>query len=368
VHRTMVYAPPVAGRDPKSADKYNLAARMLRFPAGGNLTPQAWIPSDVATYVTLNWDVQTAYAAAESLVDEVVGEKGVFRDVVESLRDDPDGPRVDVDKNLVAKLGQRVTIIADNVLPIGPKSERKVLAIEVKDEAPVADTIARRMGSDKDMHRREFEGFVIWEQVETVSDVPKLEVETPGAEIQHADSDPATKKLDHDEHFLPTHTICVAQGHLFLGSHIELLQKVLLQAKQGDNLKQSPDFRLIAQQATGLESGPISVRAFSRTDLAFRPTYELIRTGQMPQSETMLAKFLNAAMGDGKDGAPRKQKIDGHALPAFDVVRHYLGPAGTVVASLDDGWLCTGFMAANQPIVAGVISPTELSSANLPRP
>ncbi len=286
------------GRDPKSIDKYNLAARMLRFPAGGDLAPQAWIPSDVATYISLNWDVQTAYAAAESLVDDVIGEKGVFRDVVESLRDDPDGPKVDVEKNLVAKLGHRVTIIADNVLPIGPKSERKVFVIEVTDEATVADTIGRLMSSDKDVRRREFEGFVIWEQVDSVSEVPKLEIETPGAEMQHADSDPATKRLGQDEHFLPTRTICVAQGHLFLSSHMDLLQKVLLQAKSGSNLNQSADFRLIAQQATGLESGPISIRAFSRTDLAFRATYELIRTGQMPQSETLLAKFLNSAMGD----------------------------------------------------------------------
>lgn len=367
VHRTMIYAPPLAGRDPKSVDKYNLAARMLRFPAGGDLMPQTWIPSDVATYITLNWDVQAAYAAAESLVDEVIGEKGVFRDVVESLRDDPDGPKVDVEKNLVAKLGHRVTIIADNTLPITPKSERKVFAIEVTDEATVADSIARLMGADKDSRRREFEGFVIWEVVDSVSDVPKLEIDTPGGEIQHADSDPATKRLGQDEHFLPTRTVCVAQGHLYLSSHMELLQKVLLQAKHGDNLNQSSDFRLIVQQPTGLENGPISIRAFSRTDLAFRPTYELIRTGQLPQSDTMLAKFLNAVMGDGKDGAPRKQKIDGHTLPAFDVVRHYFGPAGTVVTSLDDGWLVTGFSVANQPIVADK-QPTELSSASLPRP
>jgi hypothetical protein len=367
LHRTMVYAPALAGRDPKSVDKYNLAARMLRFPAGGDLMPQAWIPSDVATYLTLNWDVQTAFASAESLVDDIVGEKGVFRDVVESLRDDPDGPKVDVEKDIIAHLGHRLTILTDNTLPIGPKSERKVFAIEVTDEPAVAAAIEKLMKSDKDVRRREFDRYAIWERVDPVSDVPKLEIETPGGEVQHADSDPAAKRLGSDEHLLPTATVCVAQGHVFLGSHMELLQKILQQAAQGDTLKQSPDFRLIAQQPAGMESGPISIRAFSRTDLAFRPTYELIRTGQMPQSETLLGKFLNAVMGEGKDGVPRKQKIDGHALPAFDVVRHYFGPAGTVVTSLDDGWICTGFTLSNQPIVAGKQS-TELSSAGLPRP
>ncbi len=45
VHRTMIYAPPLAGRDPKSIDKYNLAARMLRFPAGGDLAPKPGFPA-----------------------------------------------------------------------------------------------------------------------------------------------------------------------------------------------------------------------------------------------------------------------------------------------------------------------------------
>ncbi len=358
VHRTMIYAPPIAGRNPLAIDRYNLAARMLRFPLAGDLMPQPWVPSDVASYTSLNFDIQTAFTSAESLVDEVIGEKGVYRDVLESLRDDPDGPRVDIEKSIVAHLGNRITMITDNELPIGPKSERKVFAVNVTDEQPVAEAIAKLMQADKDAKKRDFDGYVIWEIVERTCEAPKLEIETPG-EMTHTETETSPK---HDDHFLPTSTVCVAQGHLFLASHIELLEKVLGQQKQHDSLAGATDFDAISKEAGALQPSPV-LRAFSRTDLAFRPTYELIRTGQMPQSETLLGKFLNGVMGDGKDGVPRKQRIDGHALPEFEVVRHYFGPAGTVMSNLDDGWLLSGFSVANRQVVADNHPATELSSA-----
>ncbi len=351
LHRTLVYAPPVAGRDPQSKDKYNLAARMLQFPIGGELQPQPWVPHNMSTYITFNWDLRSAFTVADTLVDEMVGEKGVFHDVLDSLRDDPDGPKVDIAKNLIAYLGDRATIISDCEVPVGPKSERKVFAAEVTNEQIVGDTIRRLMEADKSAHRREFEGYVIWELVDTESDVPVLEIETPGGAVAHSESNlPAHR--DREERFLSTRAVCVAQGHVFLSSHLEFLKEVLLQSRKADSLAAADDFRRVASQANSLGIGPVCLRGFSRTDEDFRPTYELIRTGQMPQSESSLGKLLNSLFGEGKEGAVRKQRIDGRELPDFDSVRRYLGPAGTFVTSANDGWLSVGFMLAKTSTVA----------------
>jgi hypothetical protein len=349
LHRTMIYAPSIGGHDGQDINKYNLSARMLRFPPGGDLSPPAWVPRDVSTYGSFNWDIKTAFSVINSIADEMVGEKGVFSDVLDSLRDDPDGPRIDIGKELVAHLGSRVTIISDYELPIGPKSERKVVAVETSDEQAVAAAIAKLMGAEKDAHRREFQGHVIWELVDGQADVPKLEIETPGVVVQHSEAD--TPVHSSDGRFLSTTAVCVASGQLFLSSHIELLQKVLQQASHADGLITADDYRLIANQATALGVGPLSFRLFSRSDQEFRPTYELIRTGQMPQSETVLGKILNSMSVEAKDGVPRKQRIDGHQLPEFSAIQKYLGPAGSFVSSLDDGWMCTGLMLAPQPIV-----------------
>jgi hypothetical protein len=358
MHRTMVYAPPLPGHTPQDKDKFHLAARMLDFPAAGDLMPQPWVPRDMATYSTFNCDIKNAFSSVGTLVDEMVGEKGVFRDVLDSLRDDPQGPRIDIEKNLIANLGNRITIISDCVLPIGPKSERKVLAVEVTDENAVATTIRKLMETDKEAHARDFQGHVVWEIVPTKTETTAVEIEAPGASFHVSDNE-SSPHSDRDDRIFSATAYCVAQGHLFAASHTELLERVLSGLKPDDRLTAAGDFQNIAAQASPLGIGPISFRFFSRIDQACRPTYELIRTGQMRQSETILNKLLNSVLGDGKDGIPRKQQIDGHLLPEFDAVRRYFGPAGTFVTSLDNGWLCVGVMLAREPVVAAAPNKTD---------
>jgi hypothetical protein len=313
------------------------------------MSPQSWVPQDVATYSTFNWDMKRAFSAAETLVDEMVGERGVYRDVLESLRDDPDGPQVNIEKDLVAHLGSRATVMTDNQLPIGPKSERKVFAAEITNETAVADTIQKLMKAEKDSRRHDYEGFTIWEIVDTKSDVPTLKIETPGGSVRHSDSDEAPAERDR---ILSTSAICIANGHLYLSSHLDLLKKVLTQPNQTTNLNHAADFQLVDQHAGVMCPGPVSFRTFSRSEEEFRPTYELVRAGLMPQSETILGKLLNSVLGEEEEGVLRKQQIDGHELPEFEAVRKYFGPAGMSIASLDDGWFCVGFTLARQPQIA----------------
>ena len=70
------------------------------------------------------------------------------------------------------------------------------------------------------------------------------------------------------------------------------------------------------------------MRSFSRTDEEYRPTYELIRQGKMPESESLLGKLLNRLLGPEDEDVLREQQIDGSQLPDFEAVRRYLGPAG----------------------------------------
>ena len=246
LHRTVVYAPAAPGHSANDKDKYTLAARLLRFPADNNMAPPAWVPSNVATCSVINCDIPNAFASVDTLVDEMVGEKGVFHDVLASLRDDPDGPRVDIEKNIVAYLNNRITIISDCEQPIGPKSERKVIAIDVTNEPVVADSIRRLMESEKDAHKVEFQGHVIWELVDAHSDMPTVEIETPGAPVQQISA--SNKPNDSNGRLFSTSAVCVANGYLFLSSHIEFLKQMLEHSQQQQALTSTDDYRLIAAQ------------------------------------------------------------------------------------------------------------------------
>jgi hypothetical protein len=360
VHRTMVYAPPLPGHE-NSADKYELAARLLKFPTSSDLEPQSWVPRHVATYNTFNLDIKTAFAAVGPLVDEIAAEKGVFHDVLDSLKNDPQGPQVDIEKDLIGNLGTRVSIVTDYQLPIGPKSERLLVAVETANESMVAETVAKTMKGDA--CRREFEGHVIWEIVDEECAVPDVKIEDSGA-INRADREDVASadKKAKDHPLMQNAAVTVAFGHLFVASNLGFLETILHQAGKSDGLASCADYRLVANQIKALGgSSDMSFRLFSRTDEEYRPTYELIRTGQMPKSESVLGQLLNALLGDGKDGVVRKQRIDGGKLPEFDTISHYFGPAGTFVASETNGWFITGFMLdkakASEPTAANDAGP-----------
>ena len=338
IHRTMVYAPPLPGHE-NSEDKFELAARLLKFPSGGNLAPQPWVPSRVATYNTFYWDIKTAFAAVGPLVDEIMAEKGVFHDVIDSLKSDPQGPQVDIEKDLIGNLGNRVTVITDYQLPIGPKSERLLVAIDTTNEAVVAQTIAKTMKGDA--CRREFEGHEIWEIVDEECVVPDVKIEISGG--------PAHPVVEEDKHakdrpLMQNAAVTVAFGHLFVASNLGYLETILHQAGQADGLVKSAEYHVVVDRMKALGARDVSFLLLSRTDEEYRPTYELIRTGQMPRSETVLGQVLNALLGDGKEGIVRKQRIDGSKLPEFQAISHYFGPAGTFVSSEPNGWFICGFM------------------------
>jgi hypothetical protein len=352
-HHTMIFAPPLPGREPQVVDSYDLAARMLRFPNAEGVAPAAWVPRDVTGWSALQWDMKTAFASAESLVDDVVGEKGVFDDVIASLKEDPDGPQIDVENDLVACLGQRVTMLTDAVEPLGTDSDRLVIAIETNDEAKVAATIAKVMNADSDMRKIDLAGHVAWELIDHSAAIPQLEIETPGGAVVHADDerrhDPddeahrrRARLRDKDEKLLPHSSVTVAKGHLFIASHRDILEKVLVTPGGADALASSDDYTAAVAEIERLLPGAGSLRSFGRESDTVRPAYEMLRQGAMPKSKSVFGQLLNGILGDGKPGTVREQKIDGSLLPDFEQVRRYFGTAAMGMQSRPDGWFISG--------------------------
>ncbi|MBN1911755.1 MAG: hypothetical protein JW818_18585 [Pirellulales bacterium] len=273
-------------------------------------------------------------------------------ELLETLRSSPpNGVDMDIRSELVAPLGNRVMILTDYQLnadmQITPSSERLLFAIEAKDEAAVAKGIEKFYKNDRLIKKSEFEGHIIWE---TIEDPRHKNLEPPILD-DLPDFSPDRPKKPHlpkrhgkKKELLPHQSVTVAHGHLLVASHVDFLVKVLQQSKTPDPLTKSVDYRLVAGAMQQLGAGEGCVRSFSRTDEEYRPTYELIRQGKMPESETMFGRMLNALLTPRKRGAVREQKIGGQKLPDFQVVRRYLGPAGLFGRTEPDGWFLTGFM------------------------
>jgi hypothetical protein len=363
-HHTLVHAPALPGRDPFGPERFDLAARVLRFPNAAGVAPPAWAGAGMAGWTALEWDIRKAFKSADGLVDDVIGEKDVFKDVVESIRDEADGPQVDLEADLIGALGTRVTLLSGHMQPLGTDCERIVIAIESTDPARLSKTIDKLMKDNSDMRRIEIGGQGVWELIDRTHDELQVSVETPGGGVQHADGHEGDDDAAHrrrqklrqkEERLLPHSTVTVAHGHLLIASHRDILEQVLAPTAAGGPLAATADYRAAAAVLDGLLPNQSAARSFLREEESLRPSYELLRQGAMPKSKSLLGQVLNATLGEAKPGAVREQRLDGSTLPPFEAIRRHLGIGCMGMQTTADGWYVAGAVIprpGQQPAVA----------------
>ena len=340
LHRTAVYAPAIPGEP----DKYRLAMRMMKFPNQEELDTQNWLPRKLASYRTFSCDLDNAFQFFGTLFDSIAGYEDAFDGVLEGLERDPYGPQVDVQKDFVAHLGNRVILVTDYEVPITPKCERFLIVVELSNEAAIAKTVEKFMKSDPNATSTEFENKIIWQIQEAQADLSEMDLDLSNLDLLEP-TDSAAQDDGFGASALSSSAVCVTAGHLFIASHTEFLKQVLSIEGPENELNGASDFREVESVMTKLLPGPISAKFFVRTDEAYRPIYTLLRQGKMPEAETLFGRLLNRLMTpeDVEDeGILREQKIDGHQLPEFEMVRRYFGPAGTLVRTDEDGWFIVG--------------------------
>ena len=346
LHRTMVYAPAVE-RAPgdKNRDKFDLAMRMLNFPNSDAAVhqPPTWIPRDLAAFVSLNIDLINGFEYSETLVDEWAGDP-VFNDIMDSLKNDPSGPQIDVREEVVAHLGEHVIVISDYHLPIETDSERMLIAVELTDAGPVRRAVDKTMENDPNAIKITIGEWDVWEIADEEIVEPELEIDLGFEEFEFEED-------DEKEPSLPTSAVTVAYDHLIISSHREFIEKVLNEAEQRQTLSGSIDYQTVQAALTKLGATAGCVQTFSRTDEEFRGTYELLKQGKMPESKTLMGHLLNGMFDEDPDDEKlRQQKLDGTKLPEYQMVRRYLGPAGIFVVSHEDGWLATGCFLSKETL------------------
>ncbi len=340
LHRTFIHAP-----GNQNGERFELSARMLNFPNGGNFAPPAWVPRDLATYAAVNLDTKNAFENSKTLVNQIVGDE-VFEDVLESIKTDENGPQIDIRRDLIGYLGNRITVISDLQQPITPKSERLLFAIDTKDEKQMAKVIKNWMETDPDTRRREIAGYIVWEIVDERAELPMVTIENSPLDNEFPRAE--EEDIEEERALPPNSAVTVAHGQLFVATHIDILTKVLTEFEHGPKLAGSADFVRVEGEIARVAQSEQFGQVFTRTDEAYRGVYELLRTGKMPESESMFGKMLNSLLGEDKEGVLRPQRIDGSKMPDYDMVRRYLGPAGMTMTSEPTGWMLTGFTLSKE--------------------
>jgi hypothetical protein len=304
LYRVGIYAP----------DRTTTAMRMLQMPNRASHEPPAWLPKDVAGFASFSWEMRESFEHFAKIFDLAVagtygGWEGILEETLLAIRNDPQGPQVDIRKEVIQHLGGRVLVACSAEKPAASVWDRTVVAFEVTDEAAVARAL------EKYMRRGASLGSSL-----TVSKV--------GEHVVYAVSSPADEE---DKESQRTIFMSVAHGYIVWGNNGKLVKSLL---SSGEALAKDPDFRLVQQELDRLDKGPASFRSFSRYGDDFR-----ILARSMDAENLYTPFFLEAGVPDKKP-SPGTRTSAAAAAPKSSS----LGPAGWLAHTLPNGWDIVGFV------------------------
>ena len=280
-HRTFIYAP----RDPNAVpgERFRLAARALKFPNAAHLsTPRTWVPADVSAHGTFEWDVKYAFDQIGTLIDAFATSEGFFEGLLDSFANDPDGPQLDIRNAIVHRLANRLTVLVDHSEPIDTHSEQILVAMEVgpDNERQVREAVDKALATDPGARAVKNGDHVIWEFFEEEEDDYKGEITLDGVDPFPLEEErPEEEEESADDSMLSHLAITVANNHLYISSHVSMIEKVLAQrgAENDQGLTSDGRFQRVSTALQQLGATEDSLRLFTRQERTFRQTYEMLR-------------------------------------------------------------------------------------------
>lgn len=343
VHSSFVYAP--TDSQAQEGQRFRLGARVLSFPNAESFKPYDWVPAQLATFLDFRWNVQDAFHFSETIVNEYADDE-IFVELIESLEKDPAGPKVNIVDSIVQHLGTEVAMVVDVEQPITPQSEQRMLAIRLLNAAPVKAAVTKIMSQDPNAEKHPVGEEEIWEIHEEQEEIPTLTITGPGPLGMYAQILPRDEN-ENAEPLVPNAAVAVVDDWLYFANNKSLIRKVIETKRSGGNLlANDAAYQKVEGALKTLGAGSDSFRHFVNSDQATQVTYELLRQGKMPESESAIGRVLNELWRVGEEENPqlREQKIDAAKLPAFQQVEKYFGPSGTFARTEDNGWYASGAM------------------------
>ena len=341
VHRTFIYAP----RTGDERDKRVFGLVDFRNRNNAKFTPPAFVPYDSSAYFSGVWDMGSAVKNVGDVVDAFLQEEGLFEQMLVSFKTDM---KIDL-YEVVDSFDNQLFIVSEKheskTGEINDESERVLIALKLKDNADVAlDAFKKNLiGPAAEMKIGEIDVL----EIDTTAEDPELENLDDPFDDSFDDLDIGSEEEEEtpkEFSLFEKRYIAEVNGYLLIANRKSYLEKILA-LKQTTELEDCEDFKEVATALQKLsDEKRVSFQQFGRIDQAIKANYEMLRTGKMGTSKTVLGRVLNRVMTAENDPEIREQQVDGSKLPAdFDKhVAPYFGPMGWVVETTKDGWLITG--------------------------
>lgn len=342
LHKTFVLAPAVTDQP----DKYKLAARMLQFYNEPLATIPNWVGENVASVNRMSLRIEEAFWAAESLVNEAFGDE-IFREIIDGILDDPEGPQIDIAKNVLPNLNDRILILTDNTLPAEINAERILGAIRIKDVEAIKLAVRKTMSVEPDASQMDvLPGVEIWRVQRGEGGNEDFNEELFGdlAIEDDEETDEPPPLLDHWAIAVIEKGPGSDAAYLMLSSHPEFLVETAkrIQQNPGAGFGANAEVKSVFDAMKQLGAAEVSFDRIVRTKLSLRVKYQLLRQGRLKESDTLLASLLRRAFENAEEGG-EPDPLNAAKLPPLDQIEKHLPEGGNFIEVTQDGWEMTGF-------------------------
>ena len=316
------------------------SVQILDFPNVAKLVAPEWINKESASVLSFSWNIREAFPKFRGIVDAFVSQ-GTFDEMIKGLRDDTQGPQIDILKDVLPFLSSEFHVVTEIVKPISPDSKRSMVILKLNDEAKKLPKILDRYGKgEPDSKPIDFEGNRIW-SFENKEDT-EIELDFGGKK------DAKNKATDEDEPLLDKWAITIFGDYFIFASDVEMIMDVLRMAKnpaQKNAFEKETDVTKVAAMLENVAGNDDrSTNQITRSDRAFEMQYELFRQDILPESRSMLATILDKILKPKNPRQAQVQRVKGDKLPPFAAIRDYFTPSGGVVRTEEDGWSIQSFI------------------------
>lgn len=282
----------------------------------GDTTPERWVPADVSSYTTVYWDVQKTYEKLGKLVDNFQGD-GTFARQVQQRVNDRAG--VDLEKDILAELDGRITLMQLVEQPITPTSQGTLAGLRLKDGAKFQATLEKLVQRFPGAMERKSYGDATYYQQQPAAGGDQ-QPGRPGGQGRAC--------------------VGILGNYLLLADRPSLIERAV--ATNGDSSKSlagSLEYQLIAGRIGRLEGGaPPGLISFSRPEEGMRFLYGLATAAENRQ------RLQDAAERNPNPFLKDVNKaLEDNPLPPFAVLQQYLAPGGAALIDDETGLHYTSF-------------------------
>ncbi len=304
-------------------------AGMLSVLESANFPVPKWLPQSISSITAFHWNVSQVIPAYAHVYDETYGDghKGVFDETLKDIKDDPDGPQVDLRVDLLQKLGPLFIVARDwggateEKGPTGKplKKRRTVWIAPTSNAKKSADALYKYYDGDEDFKHIDLdvggEKVVVW----TSSDpeVLMLGGEGPKGESRHLTPEVAA--------------LCVARGYVLASSDLEYLLDLL---KDKGTSPITPVTHKFFADAMKSQNG----RYWRNTAVDAEPVFERVQTNQLRDDDSLEQQILHRLLISNRTDDPTWKPVDGKKLPAYEAVRKHFGLLRGTIYPEANGW------------------------------